>query len=186
MNIAAIITVGQLTSAPALLQPRPPEPTPCPSSPGVFRGGPLPEPRKLVHVNPVFPQRRQRTRIGTTLWIGEAQIGVDGKVLSVEVLRRVSLDPPWPEWEEAIPAAVRQWRFSPACLLGKPQKVFMTIMFDPIVGQFRSREPRSEPSMPPARRPPSNEMKPTSPGQHGGSRLISVFGGRWSVGAGRT
>jgi hypothetical protein len=84
---------------------------------------------------------------------------VDGKVLSVKVVRKVSLDPPWPEWEEAIPAAVRQWRFSLTCLLGKPQRVFMTIVFDPAARQFRSQEPRPQRSEPPAQ--PNNEMKLT-------------------------
>ena len=129
--LISITAVGLLGQSP------PPEPTPCPPSAGVFRGGPLPTPDKLMHVDPVFPERAAPTKVGEQLWIGEAEIGEQGKVLSVKVLRRVSLEPAWPEWEDAIPAALRQWRFSPSCLLGKPQRVFLTITFDPKTLKFR-------------------------------------------------
>ena len=163
--VAVVTTAGSLAAAGVFAQNQGSDPTPCPPSPGVFRGGPLPAPSKLVHVDPVFPERQRPTRIGRQLWIGEAEIGVDGKVRSVKVVRKVSLDPPWPEWEEAIPAAVRQWRFSLTCLLGKPQRVFMTIVFDPAARQFRSQEPRPQRSEPPAQRPPNNQLQRTKPAQ---------------------
>jgi hypothetical protein len=124
--------------------------SPCPSPSGAFRGGPLPIPAKLVHVEPRFPERETPTHIGRQLWLGEAEIGVDGSVLSVRILRRVTIAPAWPEWEEAIPAAVKQWRYAVPCMMGKPQKVLLAVAFDPIARTFRGSHGQSpEPSVPP-------------------------------------
>lgn len=132
--------------------------SPCPSPPGVFRGGPLPIPAKLVHVEPRFPERETPTHIGRQLWLGEIEIGVDGSVRSVRILRRVTIAPAWPEWEEAIPAAVRQWRYAVPCLMGKPHKVLLAVAFDPIARTFRggSHVQGPEPSG-----PPNKALQPT-------------------------
>jgi hypothetical protein len=82
--------------------------------------GALQEPKKLVHARVQFPSRKTPTWFSSTIWHGVAQIGPDGAVTAVRVIRPIKPRPPWPEWEEAIPAAIRKWRFEPTCKDGHP------------------------------------------------------------------
>jgi hypothetical protein len=136
---AIMLTAGVMSAA----NTRAAEENPCPPAPSVFRGGPA-APDKVSHVDPRFPTRSTPTSIGEVLWIGELEVDVDGRVRSVNVLRRVSISPPWPEWERAIPAAVRKWRYAVPCVMGKPQRLRIVVVFDPIRREFRGEQKRTE------------------------------------------
>jgi hypothetical protein len=93
----------------------------------VERGVGASEPRALRHAMPRFPKLGPRTRVMTTTWVGVAEIDLDGSVTRVRTIRRLKLDPPWPEFEDAFPAAIRQWKYEPRCVDGQPVKTKLTI-----------------------------------------------------------
>ena len=98
-----------------------PLPAPPPEPPKVVRvGGKIKEPRKLVHVPPLYPQHAQLARVQGTVTL-EALLDATGKVESVTVLSSVPL------LDEAAVRAVKQWRYSPTELNGVPVPVLMTI-----------------------------------------------------------
>jgi len=96
----------------------PPPPAP-PPSPIRLRAGMEP-PRKLTHVDPIYPQIAQAARIEGTV-ILETVIGVDGRVTSVHVLRSIPL------LDQAAIDAVKRWSFTPTLLNGTPVPVAMTV-----------------------------------------------------------
>jgi protein TonB len=77
-------------------------------------------PRKLTHVDPIYPQVAQAARIEGTV-ILEAVVGVDGRVTSVRVLRSIPL------LDQAAVDAVKRWSFTPTLLNGTPVPVAMTV-----------------------------------------------------------
>jgi len=90
-------------------------------------GGNIKTPMKLVNVNPVYPaSMRAAGRAGTVPL--DALIGTDGSVAFVRVLSSNV----HPDLAAAAVDAVRQWKFSPTLLNGKPVEVLMgvTITFD--------------------------------------------------------
>jgi hypothetical protein len=114
---------GQVqTAAPAPAVTPVPFPDPaCIAQIGARRPGS--SPRKLRHVPIRFPEFKAPTRFSGLWWIVEGEIDTDGSIASVRVLRRIKTDPPWPEGEEAISEAIRQWRFEPTCVDGRPVRV---------------------------------------------------------------
>jgi periplasmic protein TonB len=94
---------------------------PLPPTPKVLRvGGVIREPRKLVHVAPVYPAIAQQAQKEGTVTL-EALLDATGKVESVRVLRSEPL------LDDAAVRAVRQWRYTPTELNGVPVPVLMTI-----------------------------------------------------------
>ena len=92
-----------------------------PPTPKLVRvGGVIREPRKIVHVAPIYPEiaRHARREGSVTL---EAILDATGKVESVRVLSAQPL------LEDAAVRAVRQWRYTPTELNGVPVPVLMTI-----------------------------------------------------------
>lgn len=80
----------------------------------------LTPPRRLVYVEPQYPEAARRTRIDGFV-ILECVIDARGRVVDVQVLRgRPLLD-------EAAVAAVRQWIYAPTLLGGVPVPVVMTV-----------------------------------------------------------
>lgn len=80
----------------------------------------LTPPRRLVYVEPLYPEAARRTRIDGFV-ILECVIDARGRVVDVKVLRgRPLLD-------EAAVAAVRQWIYAPTLLGGVPVPVVMTV-----------------------------------------------------------
>ncbi len=98
------------------------EPTPAPRRPAgpVRVGGDVPEPRKLKHVNPVYPNMAKQARVQGIV-ILECTIDTQGRVSDVRVLRGVPLLDP------AAIEAVRQWVYEPTRLNGVPVPVIMTV-----------------------------------------------------------
>jgi TonB family protein len=97
----------------------PPPAAPRPQSPVRLHGGMQP-PRKLVHVDPIYPQIAQSARIEGTV-ILETVIGVDGHVASVRVLRSIPL------LDQPAMDAVKGWTFTPTLLNGTPVPIAMTV-----------------------------------------------------------
>jgi periplasmic protein TonB len=113
---AGVLADANVSAPPTALPPPPPE------TPKFVRvGGVIREPRKLVHVPPVYPVIAQQSRTQGTVTL-EALIDVTGRVQNVKVLRSDS-----PLLDGAALQAVQQWRYSPTELNGVPVPVLMTI-----------------------------------------------------------
>lgn len=101
-------------TAPASARPQGPAP--------VRVGGNIRVPRKLVDVRPVYPDSmRAAGREGVVTL--DAIIGEDGSVTSVRVVG----GDVHPDLAVAAADAVRQWRFSPTLLNGRPIEVVMAV-----------------------------------------------------------
>jgi TonB family protein len=101
-------------TAPAAARPQGPAP--------VRVGGNIRVPRKLVDVRPVYPDSmRAAGREGVVTL--DATIGEDGSVTSVRVVG----GDVHPDLAVSAADAVRQWRFSPTLLNGKPVEVVMAV-----------------------------------------------------------
>jgi protein TonB len=83
-------------------------------------GGQLDAPRKLRHVDPVYPEIARRAGLSATVVI-ECVIGLDGRIASARVLRG------HPLLEGAALDAVRQWAYRPPLLNGRPVEAVMTV-----------------------------------------------------------
>jgi hypothetical protein len=87
----------------------------------------FPAPRKVRHVELAFPTRPGSTKAGSSIWLGDALVDQQGSVRAVWTLRPLRFDPPWPEFDEAIAAGIRQWTYEPARLDGQPVQVCVTV-----------------------------------------------------------
>jgi protein TonB len=104
----------------SLFPPPPPPPTPPPPRGPVRVGGQIKEPALISKVDPVYPGVAISANIEGTV-ILEAIVDEEGRVETVRVLRSVSvLDRPALE-------AVKQWRYSPVILNGRPEKFILTV-----------------------------------------------------------
>ena len=74
---------------------------------------PVQSPRKVKHVNAVYPAAAREKKI-TGVVILEAHIGADGRVVDARVLRSI------PELDQAALDAVKQWEFTPTLINGVP------------------------------------------------------------------
>jgi protein TonB len=99
--------VGGLPDAPA-----PPQP--------VRVGGAIKEPKKLRHVDPVYPRIAAMARVQGIV-ILECLLSPDGRVADVKVLQGVPL------LDEAAVHAVKQWLFTPTLFNGVPVPAIMTV-----------------------------------------------------------
>jgi protein TonB len=99
----------------------PPPPPPPPQQSGPVRvGGDVRPPTKLVHVSPTYPAIALASRVSGVV-ILEATIGEDGRVRELRVLRS------YPLLDQAAIDAVRQWRYTPTLLNGRPVSVLMSV-----------------------------------------------------------
>lgn len=97
----------------------PPPPAPRPRSPIRLHAGMQP-PRKLTHVDPIYPAIAQSARVEGTV-ILETVIDIDGHVTSVRVLRSIPL------LDQAAMDAVKRWSFTPTLLNGTPVPIALTV-----------------------------------------------------------
>ena len=101
------------------LAPPPPPPPPAPRGP-IRVGGQIKEPALVYRVEPVYPGVAISANVEGTV-ILEAIVDEEGRVESARVLRSLSvLDKPAVD-------AVKQWRYSPVLLNGKPEKFILTV-----------------------------------------------------------
>jgi len=122
---AITLQVGKLTETISVRAKREPatQATPGAPKPTPIRvGGNIKAPLKLVNVNPVYPaSMRAAGRSGVVPL--DALIGTDGTV----VFARVVSASVHPDFADAAIEAVRQWKFSPTLLNGKPVEVLMGV-----------------------------------------------------------
>jgi protein TonB len=97
-----------------------PEAPPLPPVKAVRVGGDVREPRKMLHVAPVYPELAMKTGIQGIVII-EATVDARGRVENATVLRGV------PVLDEAALEAVRKWVYTPTLLDGVPTPVIMTV-----------------------------------------------------------
>jgi protein TonB len=105
---------GLLTEVPA-----PPPPPPA-ALPPLRIGGQI-KTATLVHrVEPVYPDFAVQARVQGVV-ILEATVNEHGEVVNVDVLRSIKL------LDRAAIEAVKQWRYSPVLLNGKPRSFVLTV-----------------------------------------------------------
>jgi periplasmic protein TonB len=99
-----------------------PEAPPPPMRTGPLRtGGEVKSPALLQRVEPVYPPMALAGNIEGVV-ILEAIVDENGVVQELKVLRAQ------PIFERAAIAAVRQWRYSPLLLNGKPERFILTVV----------------------------------------------------------
>jgi outer membrane biosynthesis protein TonB len=86
-------------------------------------------PKKIRDVAPAYPSLPAGTVIsdGRNIWIAEALIDLRGNVARVWLNRRIAFSPPFPLFDEAIVAAIRQWKFEPTIVDGQAVAVCMSV-----------------------------------------------------------
>lgn len=84
-------------------------------------GGQIREPRKLVEVRPTYPEIARKARIEGVV-ILELTVDRQGTVRDVQVLRGLPMG-----LTEAAVEAVRQWRYEPTLLSGRPIEVLIVV-----------------------------------------------------------
>ena len=101
----------------------PPPPPPAPPAPrGPIRiGGEIQQPALVYRVEPVYPAFAVAAHIEGMV-ILEAIVNEEGRVEDLKVLRSIRV------LDQAALAAVRQWRYSPVLLNGRPEKFILTVV----------------------------------------------------------
>jgi TonB family protein len=92
---------------------------PTPTAP-VRVGSRIIQPTKIVDVKPVMPPEAVQAGIRGVV-ILEVTLGVDGRVTDAKVLRSI------PVLDQAALDAVRQWRYEPTLLDGRPVPIIVTV-----------------------------------------------------------
>jgi protein TonB len=96
-----------------------PEIVPSPPPP-VHVGGGIQEPKKLKHVDPVYPEIAVRASVQGNVVV-ECVVSPRGRVTDVRIVSGIPL------LNEAAIAAVRQWVYTPTLVDGVPRVVIMTV-----------------------------------------------------------
>jgi hypothetical protein len=88
--------------------------------------------KKVRDAAPDYPTRQGTTRAIASIWIGEALVDSTGTVRDVWTIRPLSFEPAWPEFEAAIPAAIRKWSYEPAIVDGAavPRCITVSVRID--------------------------------------------------------
>jgi protein TonB len=116
--------VGGVVGGVPDLPPPPPPPAPPPPAPrGPVRiGGEIKEPTLVHRVEPEYPPIAVASQIEGVV-ILEAIVDEEGRVESVRVLRS-----PGVFLDTAAVRAVKQWRYTPVLLNGRPEKFILTVV----------------------------------------------------------
>ena len=86
----------------------------------------VPQPRKIRHVNPKYPEVPSGT-VGRGPWAGEILIGTDGSVLRVWTIREIRFAPTFPAFNQAIVDAIKQWQFESPKVEGRSTPLCTTV-----------------------------------------------------------
>jgi periplasmic protein TonB len=111
--------VGGLVPTDVLPPPPPPPPPPVDRGP-VRVGGDITAPALVSRVEPEYPPLAVIAQVQGVV-ILEAVVDRQGRVEQVKILRSILL------LDAAAVAAVRQWRYSPLLLNGKPERFVLTV-----------------------------------------------------------
>ena len=84
-------------------------------------GGGITRPQKIIHVDPVYPEKAKADRIEGMV-IVETVIATDGAVKEIAVIRSAH-----PLLDAAAVDAVSQWAFTPTLLNGEPVELVMSM-----------------------------------------------------------
>jgi protein TonB len=98
----------------------PPPPPPPPRGP-IRIGGQVRQPTLVHRVDPVYPGVAVSAAIEGIV-ILEAMVDEEGRVVDLKVLRSNGV------LDRAALEAVRQWRYSPVLLNGRPEKFILTVV----------------------------------------------------------
>ena len=98
----------------------PPPPPPAVARGPVCVGGAITGPALVSRVEPIYPRLAVSANVQGVV-ISKRWWNREGHVESVEVLRSIPL------LDDAAIAAVRQWRYSPLLLNGRPQRSYLTV-----------------------------------------------------------
>ena len=79
-------------------------------------------PALVKKVEPKFPTREKGEKLKGSIVILEAVVNRSGNVANIKVLRSVH-----PKFDEAVVAAVKQWKYKPASKKGKPISVYFVV-----------------------------------------------------------
>ena len=105
---------------PSAIVPPPPPPPQVVARGPVRVGGAITAPALVSRVEPVYPRLAVSAHVQGVV-ILEAVVDREGRVESVKVLRSIPL------LDDAAAAAVRQWRYSPLLLNGRPERFVLTV-----------------------------------------------------------
>ena len=114
--LVMVLSLAGLCVAPAV----PPLVTVAAQDAPVRVGGNVKGPKKVQHVDPVYPPEAREAGIQGIV-ILEIVIDAEGRVTDGKVLRSI------PALDAAALAAVRQWRFEPTLLNGQPVAIIMSV-----------------------------------------------------------
>jgi TonB family protein len=84
-------------------------------------GGDIQRPAKVVHVDPIYPEKAKADKISGMV-ILEIVIGTEGTVMETVVIRSAH-----PLLDAAATKAVAQWEFTPTLLNGRPVELIMSV-----------------------------------------------------------
>jgi hypothetical protein len=93
----------------------------------VLAGKDIPALHKVRDAAAEYPTRPGSSRALSMIWIGEALVDKTGSVREVWTVRPLRFDPAWPEFEAAIPTAIRKWSYEPAVVDGAPAPACVTV-----------------------------------------------------------
>ncbi len=113
------VALGGVVPPPDVVPPPPPAPAAAVTRP-LRVGDGIREPRKIVHVAPIYPAIARSAAVEGTVVI-EAVISTSGTVENVRIIRSVRL------LDQAAVDAVSAWRYTPTRLNGVPVPVLITI-----------------------------------------------------------
>jgi hypothetical protein len=88
--------------------------------------GDIEPPKKLVDASPDYPEPPPGT-IFSGIWIGEALVGSDGLVVDAWALREPKIDPPFPQFNDAILEAIKKWEYEPVTVGDERVPVCMVV-----------------------------------------------------------
>ncbi len=92
----------------------------------VLAGAAVPEPEPLRALPPRLPVRGQPPMARES--VVQLVVGPDGGVSEVQIVQ--TMGPTWPEEDQAILAAIRDWRFAPSHVDGAPVSVCITTIIN--------------------------------------------------------
>ncbi|HEX4823008.1 MAG TPA: TonB family protein [Candidatus Polarisedimenticolaceae bacterium] len=81
-------------------------------------------PVRIVKVEPVYPSTPRIARMSGSVVV-QAVVGLDGRIESAEILASTSA-----LFNAAAIEAVRQWRYTPATMNGRPVRVYISVRVD--------------------------------------------------------